>query len=228
MDRAITPGLLSGFTLFRELSDTHLALVASQSRALAVQRGQRLFHRGDPAHGLFLLLEGQIKLAVTSPQGMEKVICIIKPGESFGDAVIFLDRPVFPVSAQATEDSSLLVVPKRVIFELLESDHSVACKMLAGLSVYNRQLVQQIEAIALLTCSQRFIGYLLQVADASDTPDHVMLPASKTNIASLLNLAPETLSRTMLKLQQAGLIEMRGKEIFITDVAGLREFRFGG
>jgi CRP/FNR family transcriptional regulator, dissimilatory nitrate respiration regulator len=224
MDRNISASLLPRFHLFSELNPEQLAQVAGESQYLSVPRGNILFNRGDPAHGLFMLLEGQIKLAVTAPQGTEKVIGIIGEGESFGEAIIFLDSPFFPIYAQATADSKLLLIPKHVIFELLERDNTVARKMLAGLSIRNHQLVHDIESVALLTCTQRLIGYLLQISAGSVDSSRLTLPASKTTIASLLNLTPETLSRTMLKLQQSGLIEVHGKEITITDVAGLRAY----
>jgi CRP/FNR family transcriptional regulator, dissimilatory nitrate respiration regulator len=226
MNRITVANQLLGFSLFCELNSQQLMQVAEKSQYHSAPRGKILFNRGDPAHGIFLLLEGQAKLAVTSPQGAEKVIGIIGKNESFGEAIIFLDRPFFPITAQTTVDSELLMIPKHVIFDLLEHDNTVARKMLAGLSVRNHQLVQDIESTALLTCSQRLIGYLLQIADASGNPKSITLPTSKTNIASLLNLTPETLSRTMLKLQQSGLIEVNGKEISI-DVVGLREFECG-
>jgi CRP-like cAMP-binding protein len=224
MDSTAVVALLPKFSLFAELSPEQLAEVAREAQYQFAPRGKILFSRGDSAHGMFLLLEGQVKLSVTSPQGAEKVIGIIGEGESFGEAIIFLDRPFFPVSAQTTIDSKLLMIPKRVIFDLLERDSSIALKMLAGLSMRNHQLVQDIESVALLTCSQRLIGYLLHIANTSGNSNRITLPTSKMNIASLLNLTPETLSRTMLKLQQSNLIEVHGKEISIIDVAGLREF----
>lgn len=224
MNRTGINDLLLRFQLFSELDAEQLAYVASATQRISAARGDILFHRGDAAHGLFMLVSGQVKLAVNSPQGTEKVIGIISAGESFGEAIIFLDRAHFPIYAQATRDSQLLLVPKQTIFSLLERDTTVARKMLAGLSVRNRQLVQDIEAVALFTASQRLIGYLLQISANADGAGEVTLPASKSTIASLLNLTPETLSRTLLKLQQQGLIEVHGKEIIITDMAGLRSF----
>lgn len=226
MDRSSIANLLPRFHLFSALNAEQLAQVAAEAQYLSVPRGDILFNRGDTAHGLFLLVSGQVKLAVNSPQGTEKVIGIIGAGESFGEAIIFLDRAFFPIYAQTTADSRLLLIPKQVIFNLLERDNTVSRKMLAGLSVRNRQLVQDIEAVALLTCTQRLIGYLLQISAGAADASRVTLPASKTTIASLLNLTPETLSRTMLKLQQQGLIEVHGKEIAIIDVAGLREYGY--
>lgn len=217
--------LLPKFHLFSELDNAQLTYVARETQTLAVARGEILFNRGDAAQGLYLLVSGQIKLAVNSAQGTEKVIGIISPGQVFGEAVIFLDQAFFPIYAQATLDSRLMQVPKWLIFDLLERDITVARKMLAGLSLRNRQLVQDIESVALLTCTQRLIGYLLQCSSEVNGSSHqIILPASKSTIASLLNLTPETLSRVMLKLQQQGLIEVRGKEITITDIDGLRSY----
>lgn len=215
--------LLFGFFMFRELPTAQVKLIAEHCQVVDAPRNTNIFNRGDPARGLYILLSGQLKLGISSPHGIEKVIKLVSPGESFGEAVLFLERE-FPVYAQVTQDARVLLVPKNVIFSLLESDPSVARKMLAGLSMRMHQLVQDIEMLSLQSCTQRFIGYLLQIS--ADAPDasNVTLPATKATIASLLNLTPETLSRTMSKLQQHGLIAVHGKEIVIPDVSRLRAF----
>jgi CRP-like cAMP-binding protein len=121
-------------------------------------------------------------------------------------------------------DSQVLLVPKSLIFSMLDHDPLFSRKMLAGLSIRMHQLVQDIEMLSLQSCTQRFIGYLLQIS--ADAPDacNITLPASKTTIASLLNLTPETLSRTLSKLQQLELIAVNGKDVMITDVKKLRSY----
>ena len=85
-------------------------------------------------------------------------------------------------------------------------------------------MVNDIESISLQNSTQRLIGYLLQISADSPNPERVQLPANKLTIASMLNITPETLSRVMFRLQNARLIEVNGKEIMITNVAGLRNF----
>lgn len=214
---------LSEFSMFSELQLAQIEQLSAGTRLLEVARGSILFDRGDKAHGFYLLLEGQVKLAVTSPQGDEKVIGLIQPGQSFGEAVLFLERS-FPVYAQATLDSKILLITRDAIFSILDTDVMVVRRMLAGISARNRQLVNDIESLSLQSSTQRLIGYLLQISADSPNPARVHLPASKLTIASLLNITPETLSRIMFRLQNAGLIEVNGKEIVITNVAGLRNF----
>jgi len=223
MNTTLITNQLSRFYLFSELQQAQIERLVAGTRLLEVPRGTTLFSRGDNANGFYLLLEGQVKLGVTSPQGDEKVISLIQPGESFGEAVLFLERP-FPIYAEATLDSKVLLIARDAIFDILDNDVTVVRRMLAGLSARNRQLVNDIESISLQNSTQRFIGYLLQISTESPNPERIQLPANKLTIASMLNITPETLSRVMLRLQNASLIEVNGKEIAITSVAGLRNF----
>jgi len=223
MNKALITQRLSQFYMFSELKPAQIEPLVAGTRLLEVPRGATLFNRGDLANGFYLLVEGQVKLGVTSPQGDEKVIGLIQPGESFGEAVLFLER-LFPIYAQATLDAKVLLITKDAIFDILENDAVVVRRMLAGISARNRQLVNDIESISLQNSTQRLIGYLIQISTDSPNPEHVQLPANKMTIASMLNITPETLSRVMLRLQNTGLIEVNGKEIMITNIAGLRNF----
>lgn len=223
MDKSLIAHHLSEFYMFSELQPHQIEHLAIGTRSIDVPRGNTLFNRGDRAHGFYLLLEGQIKLGVISPQGDEKVIGLIQPRQSFGEALLFLERS-FPIYAQATLDSKVLLITRDAIFDILDNDVTVVRRMLAGISARNRQLVNDIESISLQNSTQRLIGYLLQIGLDSPNPERVQLPANKLTIASMLNITPETLSRVMFRLQHAGLIEVNGKEIVIINVAGLRSF----
>jgi CRP/FNR family transcriptional regulator, dissimilatory nitrate respiration regulator len=223
MDKALIAQRLSKFYMFSELQASQIEQVAIGTRLIEAPRGHTLFNRGDLSNGFYLLLEGQIKLGVISPQGDEKVIGLIQPGESFGEAVLFLERS-FPIYAQATLDSKVLLVTRDVIFNILDNDVTVVRRMLAGISARNRQLVNDIESISLQNSTQRLIGYLLQISTDSPNPERVQLPANKLTIASMLNITPETLSRVLLRLSNARLIEVDGKDIVIINVDGLRNF----
>lgn len=214
---------LSEFYMFAELQQAQIDQLASNTALLEVKKGEVLFHRGDKAHGFYILLSGQIKLSVTSPQGDEKVIGLIQPGQSFGEAILFMER-MFPVSANVMMDSSVLLVSRDGIFELLESDMKVVRCMLAALSARNRQLINDIESISLQNSTQKLIGYLLQIAADAGDAESIQLPTSKLTIASLLNITPETFSRVMQRLQNDGLIAVNGKQIVIADLHRLRTY----
>jgi CRP-like cAMP-binding protein len=220
-----TRAFLTNLPLFRELEPQEIERVAQSTQQVRVLRGETLFKRGDPCTGIHALVYGQVKLSFISSQGDEKVVDIIGPGETFGEALMFMDKP-YIVSAQALADSLLLHVSKAAIFEELERHPAFARRMLAGLSWRLHKLVRDVEAYSLRSGTQRVIGYLLRDEQAQPVagPFQVTLPASKGIIASRLNLTPEHFSRILHDLAAAGLIEVEGRTITIKEVEKLRAY----
>ncbi len=156
------PDLLVRVPLFQELSPSQLEYIAAQVREKRLANGEMLFQKGDSPHGMFLIVFGQIKLALPSSSGNEKVVDILGPSQLFGEGVMFMDRP-YPVFAEAIGDSLLLHVPKTLLFELIENDPTFARHMLAGMSMRLHSLIlQDVESYSLRSSAQGVIGYLLQ------------------------------------------------------------------
>ncbi len=191
-------------------------------RELHLGKGEILFQKGDMPHGFFVLLEGRVNLAFPSELGSERVLEVIKPGETFGDALMFLQRP-YPVFAQAIAESSLLAIPEQAISNLLEKDCGFARKMLAGISVRLHELVSNLEACSMRSSAQRVACMLLHYAPQQSGQRYdVELPTAKHTLASQLNLTPETFSRVLHVLAEAGLIEVSGRKITVLDASGLK------
>lgn len=220
--------LLARLPLFSALAAEQVERVAAAAREKHLAKGEMLFQKGDPTKGFYVVVTGQIKLALPSAQGNEKVVEIIGPQQSFGEAVMFMDRP-YPVFAEALLDSRLLYIGKEVVFELIEADPSFSRRMLAGLSMRLHSLIADVESYTLRSSAQRLIGYLLQHSpDANEAVNRIeiKLPTSKHIIASRLNLTPETFSRILHDLAASGLIEVHGRSITIPDLRRLRSHDF--
>lgn len=216
--------LLSHVPLFNGLAPDEITRIAHATREIQIIKGETLFHRGDPCTGFHLLVYGQVKLSFTSAQGNEKIVEIVSQGQSFGEALMFLDKP-YVVSAQALTDALLLHVSKTVIFEELEHDHKLARKMLASMGMRLHQLMNDVESYSLQSGKQRIIGYLLRELPESDqdgTNVVLTLLSNKGDIASRLNLTQEHFSRILNELSGLGLIMVEGKKIHIPSVAKLR------
>ncbi|MBS3935495.1 MAG: Crp/Fnr family transcriptional regulator [Sulfuritalea sp.] len=221
------PALLAHLPLFQALTHEQVGHVAAHTRSKRLPKGEMLFQKGDPAHGFYLVVFGQIKLAFPSSSGNEKVVEVIGPRQSFGEAALFAQRP-YPVFAQAIADTLLLHVGRDVIFELLATDMSFARNLLAGLALRMHALIHDVESYSLRSSAQRVIGYLLEICpdERREGGVEINLPTSKQIIASRLNLTPETLSRVLHDLAEAKLIRMQGKRITIDDLRRLREYDF--
>src|SRR5512135_567608 len=123
---------LAHLPLFCEMSADEIERIAQGTREVHLSRGDVLFQRGDPANGFYVVIHGKVKLALTSPQGVEKVVELFGPGQSFGEAVMFMDKP-YPVYAQALTDTLALHIGRNVIVGGIDGDPAFCRKMLAGL-----------------------------------------------------------------------------------------------
>ena len=221
-----TQAFLANLPMFSEMDPAELDRIAACTVPLHFDKGQSIVQCGDPCTGFHLVVYGQVKLGFTSPQGVEKVVEIIRPGQSFGEALMFMEKP-YIVMAETLADSLLLHVSKEVVFDELERDPKFARKMLAGLSRRLHGLIADVESYSLQSGTQRVIGYLLR-QDEDQAATHsayvVTLPTSKAVVASRLNLTPEHFSRILHDLTEDELISVDGREVKILDVAKLREY----
>lgn len=219
---------LANLPLFREMNPEEMDRLALGTREVYAERGAILFHKGDPCVGFHVVVYGQVKLAFTSPHGAEKVVDIIGQGESFGEALMFVDRP-YIVYAQTLADSMLVHVSKETVFAELDRDPRFARKMIAGLSIRLHSLLRDVEAYSLASGAQRVIGYLLRDEQETTLPAGssltVTLPVTKGVLASRLNLTPEHFSRILHDLSVDGLISVDGRNVHIPDIEKLRAVR---
>ncbi len=217
--------LLSHIPLFNGLAQEELARIAKGTREVSASKGDILFHKGDQCTGFHLLVYGQIKLAFTSSQGSEKVVEILSQGHSFGEALMFMDKP-YIVFAQTLADSLLLHISKSVIFEELERDPRLCRKMIGGMALRLHQLMSDVESYSLHSGKQRIIGYLIREMTDEELNGHnvvVTLPTNKGVIASRLNLTQEHFSRILHELSELDLIVVEGRRIHIPNVEKLRK-----
>ncbi len=218
---------LSASALFCGLSDAELARVAHTCQFRKLSRGDHVFQVGDACESFHMVVSGQVKLFMTSPLGQEKVIEIFSAGQSFAEAIMFLDKP-YIFNAQALNQVVLLEVSKQGVFAEIAHDPKFAMHMLGGVSRRLQTLIQDVEGYALKNGLQRLIVFLLRDVDQETMPlpgSLVMtLPASKGTIASRLSLTPEYFSRVLHDLAEKQLIVLDGRNIRIPDVQKLVTF----
>lgn len=218
---------LANLPMFSETSSAELERIAAGTLTVHAAKGETIVHTGDPCTGFHVVVYGQVKLGFASPQGVEKVVEIVRPGQSFGEALMFLDKP-YIVYAQALADSMLLHVSRQTVLDELSRDPLFARRMLSGLSRRLHGLVRDVEAYTLRSGAERVIGYLLaempEAAGEGGAVDVTLTPG-KSVIASRLNMTPEHFSRILHELAESGLIEVSGRTVRVLDLERLRGSR---
>jgi CRP-like cAMP-binding protein len=213
--------LLSGIGLFKGLSREQLRFLAAECYPRAAPKGYVIFEKGSLLGGLYAVREGRVKLAVLSPDGTERVVQIVVPGETLGDSLGLIDRPS-PVYAQALSKSSLLFFRADRVLEAALRWPTLGALLLAESCRRVHDLYRDLEACCLQSALQRVASFLLDSLDGCNgftarTACQVVLPAGKAVVASRLNLTPETFSRELRVLSDDGVISVERCTVLVHD-----------
>ena len=211
-----------GLPFFRGLDDGAMARLSSGVSEVNAGSGTVIFRRGEPCRGFYIVVSGQVKLALETPQGGEKVVELVGPGGCFGESALFLDRP-HVLTAETLADTRLVTVAKATMLAELERTPEFARSVIASLSHRLQHMIAALEDCMLRSGTERVIGYLLNQlpADAADGEGMVTLRAKKGIIASQLNLTHEHFSRILRDLATGGLIEVDGRNVRLPAVGRL-------
>jgi CRP-like cAMP-binding protein len=207
---------LAELPVFASLDAATLERLAAATTRRTLERGETLFRKGDAPTGMYIVVYGEIRLISRTPTRGARLTGVVGPGHSFGEPVMFLERPTL-VEAVAASDALLLHVPKEAVFEEIERNPKFARRIIAGLSQRVEALVRELERQTVGSGRERFIDYLLRRSRDQTDPVHVVLPASKAAIASQLNLTPAHFSRVLHELADTGFVRIEGRKITVLD-----------
>lgn len=213
-------GTLRCCQLFSGLSGEDLGIVASFVVVQPLEKGTYLFREGEPSRGCYVVQSGAVNVHRVNAAGKEQVLHVFRAGESLAEGS--LASPTgYPANARAVEASTVLLVPKRPILELIEKRPDLALRMLGSMSQHLRVLVGALDDLTLKDVETRLLNWLIkQVRTARDGVIH--LPSTKRVLAAELGTSSETLSRTFARLRGEGLLEVDGNMLRVHDEAALQ------
>jgi CRP-like cAMP-binding protein len=204
--------------LFAGLEPGQLQRVMETAGLDQLGNGQLLFSRGQPARHFFLVLEGQINLVVSSRSGDEKIVDILGPGNSFAEAVMFMEATVYPLSAIAAGRSIVARFVNQDYLAQLRASPDTCLRMLADLSRRLHMRIRDIEYLTLESALHRLVRLIeSRLPPPCDGPCEITLTESRQELASRLSMKPETLSRILRQLADSGAIVVQGRLLRVPD-----------
>ncbi len=208
--------------LFADLDDGAIRKVAYTCVLKSYQKGDYLFREGERAAGFYVIKSGSVNVHRVTPDGKEQVLCVFRAPESFAE-VTLTTIDTYPADAVALEPSQILLIQKREFRSLIESQPDLVLRMLTSMSFHLKYLVQLIEDLKFKQIEARLSHWLTRQRPPSQPSGRfeVRLDTSKRVLASQLGVTSETLSRTLAKFRDEGLITVEGPRITILDSDGL-------
>jgi len=219
---AALPGELRQHHLFAGLSDEQLDRLLQTTHVQQLEEGQLLFACGQEARHFYMVRSGSIRLYLSAPDGSEKVVHLVNPGETFAEAITFMDGQRFPLNASALGKTEVIAFSNASFREILRESTDTCFRLLADMSTWLKKQIQDIDALTLQNATLRFSNFLLHQIPPGELHDvKIELAAPKHVIASRLSIQPESFSRILRNMQKSGLISVEGSCIHIADVEAL-------
>jgi len=209
--------------VFAGLAEDDLAMIAGFSLLKSFARGEYLFRQRETAHGFYIVRRGIINVHRVAQDGREQVIHLFRPGESFAENSIVSDEG-YLTDARSGGESEVILVPKWEFLQILRQRADISLRMMASMSQHMRGLITTLESIALKDAETRLMNWILRRCPRpiSRKPAEVAIGMTKAMLSSELGTRQETLSRSLAKLREAGLIVVRGRTLKIPDPSKLQ------
>jgi len=206
--------------LFTQLTDLQLDRVCKFSQVQRLAEGQMLFSQADKVTAFYMVINGKIKLFRMSPDGQEKIIEIVKPGQVFAEALMFTNQSNYPVSTAALSETTVISINAKQFHEMLWDSTATCLQLLGDMSLRLRGLINEIDKLTLHNGTCRVASYLIQ--EISDG-NNIELDVAKNIIAARLSIKPETFSRIIKNLKDQNILSIQGSLITIHDLESLNE-----
>ncbi len=213
--------ILGNCRLFSQVHGAGFQRLVTIGRLVRFEKGRVIFREGQECPGVYVVGSGKVRIFKVGPAGKEHVLHIVGPGETFAE-VAAVGGFSCPANAEAIAPTVCAMLPLELFRRALREDHQLCLDMMAGLTVWVRHLVGLMEDLVLRDATGRLARYLLDAEPGGGGP--IELPTFKRHVASHLNLTSETFSRTVRRLQEAGLItQPDNTHIQLVDREGLRK-----
>jgi CRP/FNR family transcriptional regulator, cyclic AMP receptor protein len=211
--------------LFADVPPEDVRRLLAIARRRTFARNEVVFHRGDPANALHLLVEGRFAVSIITPLGETAMLGVRGPGEAFGDLALVsggsTERSATVSALEPGETFSVL----RDDFARLRREHpEVDAVLVAILAESVRRLSEQVTEAYYLSADDRVLRRLADLADLYGGT----VPLPQEALAELAGTSRATVNRVLRTQEQLGVIELGRARIVVLDQDALKGRRSGG
>ena len=207
--------------IFNHLEEEQMKEIMLTAQSVTYKRGEVVYQAGDQSDSLYIVNRGKIKIYRLSESGKEQLVRILNPGDFTGELALFSEAR-HESYAEAMSETQVCLIKRSDLQEFLLKYPSISLKILAEFSNRLEQSEKQTTRFATEKVETRIALFLAECLDRESQSNVLELPMSKKDLASYLGTTPETISRKMSELEEAGYIKQNThKKIEIIDLDGL-------
>ena len=217
--------LLAKTRIFENLDREALTALGESVVDRTYKRGQLVFHQGDLGEALFIVVEGLVKVFLTSEEGDEMVLVTLGPTEVFGELAV-IDGGFRSASAEAVEQTRLLALSRVTLLNILKTNPQWTEALLRSLGEALRRLTEQAADLVFLDLHGRVAKLLLGFAhnrgQSEDGEVVLDLHLTQTDLAAMVGGSRQSVNQILHTFARRGYLELRGRQILLKDPVKLR------
>lgn len=219
---------LSSMKIFEALTDSEIAALAGIALYKNVEKNTHLFHMGEEMTSFFFVVRGNVKIYRIDEEGREQIINFFGEREMFPHHAIFRADP-YPASAMTTEKSEIIVIDKAEFEDLVRSQPDIAVKLFKYIGEIIIDLQHRLQEKILKPTDEQVLLLIRRLAHAhglvlGDGRREITLKLTKQEMASMIGLTRETVSRNISMFRKIGIIDIDGAGRMIVDLEELETY----
>lgn len=198
--------------------DTHqLELLARECRVIRFAKGEQIFARGDSGGSMYMVVDGAVGLTITSADGGEVTLAVLKPPRPFGELAIIDDGPRV-ATATARRSAVVIAIPRAQVRRLMREVPAVSLALLTALASVVRQVDDHVSDLVLVDLTGRIAKFLAAAAaNSGAAPRGGLVPVdlrlSQGELAGLVGGSRQQVNRVIVSLEASGAIQRIGSRI---------------
>ncbi|GAA4977989.1 MAG: Crp/Fnr family transcriptional regulator [Streptomycetaceae bacterium] len=210
--------------LFAALEDEDAAELRASMTEVSLERGDSLFHEGDPGDRLYVVIEGKIKLHRSSNDGRENMLAVLGPSEMFGELSLFDPGPR-TATATALTDVRLLGLGHQDLQPWLNGRPKVALSLLRAIARRLRRTNESLGDLVFSDVPGRVAKALLDLSRRFGVPAeegiHVAHDLTQEELAQLVGASRETVNKALADFASRGWLRLEARAVVLLDVERL-------
>ena len=217
--------VLAWVEIFEDLDREKLTVIARRCRRDTYRRRQTIFSYGDISADIYFIKSGRVGITNFSETGKEILFRQLKPGDMFGE-IAAIDRQPRSASAVSQSNLELFRLSDSDLLKIMRDMPEVGLRVMQRLTFLVRSLSERIFEFTTYGVRNRIQAELLRLAKANGQGAEVIniYPApTHADIASQISTHREAVTREFSHLTSEGILEKRGRNLIIRNVARLEE-----
>jgi CRP/FNR family cyclic AMP-dependent transcriptional regulator len=216
---------LAAIPLFAALEPAAQRELARCARIQEVSAGELVIERGDPAHALFAVQRGKLKVVAPRAGGRNATLHILGPGDVFGEVALFQDQGR-TARVTALEPGALIVLDRRDFMQLVQRSGELAARVLTLMARRLHDTIAHFDATTSLEVPQRLARKLLALSElfgasaGADSPD-LLRSLSQSDLAELVDSSRQTVNRLLNQWRDRGILRIEEGHVVLVDRAAL-------